>query len=59
MISGGVLLFMTRGLAVGGKMTLNNQNPEVWCNKIRKKATHLKKDNLPIVFACTCVRLAL
>jgi len=50
MIRGGVLLFMTRGLAVGGKITLNNQNPEVWCRAIRRIAMHLKEGECPIVF---------
>ncbi len=50
MIRGGVLLFMTRGLAVGGKITLNNQNPEVWCSAIRRNAMHLKERECPIVF---------
>lgn len=50
MIRGGVLLFMTRGLAVGGKITLNNQNPELWCSAIRRNAMHLKERERPIVF---------
>lgn len=41
---------MTRGLAVGGKITLNNQNPEVWCSAIRRNAKHLKESEYPIVF---------
>lgn len=57
MIRGGVLLFMTRGLAVGGKITLNNQNPEVWCSAIRRNAKHPKEREHPIVLVSVFVCL--